>query len=65
MPDITVIMKDGEVREFPHEGRAGGSYTKTIKYEGGFAIITDEWWNQTAIPCENIKEVKVSGQRTW
>lgn len=57
MADITVKMKDGTVREFPHVGRAGGSYTKSIKYEGGFAIITDEWCKTTAIPAKDIAEV--------
>ena len=34
MANITVKMKDGSVREFPHKDRPGGSYTKTAKYEG-------------------------------
>jgi hypothetical protein len=59
MKSITVIMKDGEKKEFPHEGRAGGSYSKSIKYEGAFAIITDEYYNQTAIPAADIKEIQV------
>lgn len=63
MASITVIMKDGTKKEFPHQGRAGGSYTKTIKYEGGFAIIQDEWYNETAIPSSDIAEVKVKRDR--
>lgn len=57
MANIIVKMKDGTDRHFPHEGRAGGSYTKTIKYEGAFAVITDEWGKQTAIPAADIREV--------
>ncbi len=57
MTSIKVEMKNGEVKEFPHTGRAGGSYTKEIRYEGGFAIIRDEWGNETAIPREDIKQV--------
>lgn len=60
MANITVKMKDGTEKKFLHEGRAGGSYTKHIRYEGGFAIITDEWYNETAIPQADIAEVKVS-----
>jgi len=55
---ITVYMKDGEKKEFPHVGRSGGSYTKEIRYEGSFAIITDEFYNETAIPSQNIAEIR-------
>lgn len=61
--NITVQMKDGTSREFKHEGRAGGSYTKTIKYEGAFAIITDEYHNTTAIPASDIAEIKTTQSR--
>ena len=57
MSSITVKMKDGTTREFKHEGRPGGSYTKTIKYEGGFAIIRDEYDGRIAIPAGDIAEV--------
>ena len=63
MANITVKMKDGTVREFPHKGRAGGSYTKTLKYEGAFAVITDEWYCKTAIPAEDIAEIKTTPDR--
>lgn len=59
MASITVKMKDGTVRDFQHTGRAGGSWTKEIKYEGAFAVITDEWGQQTAIPAADIAEVNV------
>ena len=29
-----IKLKDGTTREFKHEGRAGGSYMKHIRYEG-------------------------------
>ena len=56
-------MKDGTVKDFPHTGRPGGSYTKTIKYERWFAIVTDEYDRQTAIPSADIAEVQVSPER--
>ncbi len=56
---IYIDMKDGSTRDFPHTGRAGGSYTNTIKYVEGFVIITDAWDNDTAIPSADIKEIKV------
>lgn len=62
---ISVEMKDGTTREFPHQGRAGGSYTKHIRYEGAFAIIGDEWGNEVAIPVGDIKEVKVNRDGGW
>jgi hypothetical protein len=57
---IKVYMKDGTEKDFNHEGRVGGSYTKSIKYEGMFAIITDEYGSSTAIPAADIKEIKVT-----
>ncbi len=59
MRDINIFMKDGKVKRFPHEGRPGGSFTKTIRYEGAFVIIQDEYYNETAIPACDIKEIKV------
>lgn len=57
MSNITIKFKDGTTREFKHEGRAGGSYTKTVIYEGGFIIIEDEWYNRTAFPSDLVAEV--------
>lgn len=54
---ITIKFKDGTEKIFRHEGRAGGSYTKTIKYEGGYAIVKDEWDKTYAYPNEEIKEI--------
>lgn len=65
MASIYIKMKDGQTKSFPHEGRAGGSYTKTIRYEGGFAIIKDEWDCETAIPANDIAEVKIDSPRSW
>jgi hypothetical protein len=60
-----VKMKDGTVREFPHVGRAGGSYTKTLKFEGAFAVIEDEYYRRTAIPAADIAEVIEKPERSW
>lgn len=57
MASITVRMKDGTIRDFPHEGRPGGSYTKRLTYEGAFAVIQDEWQTRTAIPAADIAEI--------
>lgn len=65
MASIYVKMKNGTTKKFKHEGRAGGSYTKSIRYEGGFAIITDEWGSETAIPMQDIEEVKVDRPRCY
>jgi hypothetical protein len=58
MASIRILMKDGTTREFPHEGRAGGSYSKSVKFEGNFVVITDEWDNRTAFPAEDVAEVQ-------
>ena len=60
MTSITVTMKDGTVREFPHKGRPGGSYTKKLKLEVGFVVIIDEYGDQTVIPAADVKEVKTN-----
>ena len=36
------------------------SYTKTIRYEQGVAIITDEWQREVAIPLSEIREIKTT-----
>lgn len=59
MASIYVKMKDGTERQFEHQGRAGGSYTKTAKYEGAFLVIEDEYYQQIAIPAADIAEVRV------
>ena len=58
--DITIKMKDGTVRDFKERGRAGGSWTQNLKYDGCFAIVVDEWGNQTAIPAADISEIKTN-----
>lgn len=65
MSSITIKMKDGTVREFPHQGRAGGSYTKRIRYEGAFAIVKDEWDNETAIPASDIASIETRERPSW
>lgn len=63
MSNITVTMKDGSIRNFNHEGRAGGSWTKTLKLENGWVIITDEYEGKTIIPESLIAEIKETPMR--
>lgn len=65
MASIRIKMKDGTVKNFPHEGRAGGSYTKSIRYDGAFAIVKDEYDCETAIPANDIEEINVDRERRW
>jgi hypothetical protein len=58
MANIKVYLRDGTIQEFKHEGRPGGSYTKTVKYEGGFVIITDEWRKRTCFPADLVLRVE-------
>ena len=58
MANIKITLKDGTVREFKHEGRAGGSYTKTLKLEDGFVIVEDEWDKVVAFPAETVALVE-------
>ena len=57
MSDIKIKFRDGTEREFKHEGRPGGSYTKSLSYEGAFVVVTDEYYKRTAFPAELIAEV--------
>lgn len=56
--DIVVYMKDGSVKPFPHEGRPGGSYTKSMRTEIGFVVITDEYYNEHWIPTNDIDRIE-------
>lgn len=55
--NITVKMKNGTIRKFPHTGKPGGYYTKTVKYENGMVIIEDEYYKKTSIPIVDVDEV--------
>ena len=57
MSHIEIKMRDGTQRVFKHEGRAGGSYTKRLRYEAGVAIVEDEWGKETVIPLDLIDEI--------
>lgn len=61
--NIKVFMKNGEIVLFKHEGRAGGSYTKELRYEGSFAIITDEYGNTTSFPSSDIEKITTTPSR--
>lgn len=64
--DITITMKDGTKRIFKDEPRAGGSYHKSIRYEGAFAIVKDEYYRETAIPVSDIAEIATDPHdRSW
>lgn len=66
MPDITIELRDGKVREFKERGRPGGSYCNRLRYELGFVVHVDEWDNETAIPTDLIQEIKVNNlRRGW
>lgn len=63
MVSFSIAMRDGTTKTFKHEGRAGGSYTKRLRYEPGFVVVTDEWYNETAIPTDLIAEVITHADR--
>jgi hypothetical protein len=63
MAEVFVKMKDGTNRDFRYQGRCGGSYTNSVRYEGAFAIIKDEWGTETVIPADDIAEIKITHNR--
>lgn len=66
MPSVTVIRKDGTQERYEERGRAGGSWTMTLTFQGEFAIITDEWGNVTAIPTNEIRTISQDAPpRSW
>lgn len=65
MSSIKVYMKDGTVHDFPHKGRSGGSYTKTLVYKGAFAVVEDEWGKRTSFPSEDTLRVEETPVRGW
>jgi hypothetical protein len=65
MREINITMKDGTKKTFKEIGRAGGSWTISLQYLGVFAVVTDEWGNQTSIPASDIAEIKTEVGRSW
>ena len=65
MSNITIEFKTGEIKHFPHTGRAGGSYTKHLYYEGAFVIVEDEWGTRTAFPAADIAQVREDPNRMF
>jgi hypothetical protein len=65
MINIKITMKDGTVHNFEHKGRAGGSWTNAVRYEGEFVIITDEWNSDTAFPSQDVEKVETVNLRSW
>lgn len=61
--DIIIKMKSGIVKKFLHEGRPGGSYSKSIKYVPGFVVIEDEWGKKISIPASEIEEIEEKPNR--
>jgi hypothetical protein len=57
MASIIVHMKDGTIKRWVGEGRAGGSWTNSIQYKETYVIIEDLWGVKTALPIEDIKEI--------
>ena len=55
---IRIEFNDGTVKEFRHEGRAGGSWTKTLTLDNGWATVRDEWGGTFSWPESTIKSVE-------
>lgn len=57
MSDVTIKFRDGTSREFKERGRAGGSYTVKVRYEGAFVLVEDEWHEVHSFPGDVVAEV--------
>lgn len=65
MSNIVIELNDGTVEDFPETSRAGGSYCTSIRYEKGFAIITDAYDRETVFPESRIIKIKVTPSRGY
>lgn len=66
MPNITIRLKNGETKKHVERGRPGGSYTNRLTFDGAFAIVTDEYGNQTCYPAADIEVIdSQSNDRSW
>lgn len=63
MGRVCIKFKDGTEKEFRHRPRAGGSWTLELRYEGGFAIVVDEWGRETAFPSTDISTIETTPDR--
>lgn len=55
--EVTIKLKNGNTRKFPRLGRSGGSWTNSVRYEGAFVIVQDEYGKETAFPAVDVEEV--------
>lgn len=58
MTNVIITMKSRTIHKFLHVGRLGGSYTKNVRYEGRFVIVTDEYYSETAFPSVDVEKVE-------
>ncbi len=59
MSYIEITFTDGTKREWRHQGRAGGSWTKTLELQEGWATVRDEYGNTNTFPRDTIKEIVI------
>lgn len=63
MSRVTIKLKDGTVRDFADKGRAGGSWSTSVSFEGSFVIVKDEWGKRTVFPAADVAEVVDNPER--
>lgn len=57
MSDVTVFFTNGKSETFVDNGRSGGSYCNSVRYEGEFAVIKDPYGKETAFPASRIEKI--------
>ena len=58
MREIQITFADGTVRTWRHEGRAGGSWTKTIEFNNGWVTVRDEQGDTYSFQAFAVREVQ-------
>lgn len=55
---IEIVFKDGTKKGWEDTPRPGGSYQKTLKYDNGMVVVTDEYYRTEAFPTDTVQSVK-------
>jgi hypothetical protein len=56
---VQITLKTTVVHTFEDYGRAGGSYSNEVRYEGAFVIVRDVYGKETAFPAADVARVEV------
>ncbi len=62
MSSVVISMKNGSEHEFPSKNHIGRPNC-SVKYEGAFVIVKDEYDQEVAFPAADVEKVKTFNYR--